>query len=95
MSMFSPPSGGAAGKVGIGYEDLWTVLQMLEILGDRYDYDSITLEPYGEAGKGVEFYLTQGDLRIYHQVKRQAPNKRWTLKALESVLETFGSKPIV
>jgi len=88
--MFSPPPGGAAGKVGIRYEDLWTVLKMLEILDGKYD--SITLEPYGETGEGVEFYLKQNDLRIYHQVKRQAPNKRWTLTALESVLETFKSK---
>lgn len=88
--MLSTPRGGAADKVGIGYEDLWTVLKMLKILDGKYD--SITLEPLGESGKGVEFYLTRDGTRIYHQVKRQAPKKNWTLNALESVLSTFKSK---
>lgn len=42
---------------------------MIEVMDERAD--RIRLEPPGEEGEGVEFWIAKGDSREYHQVKRQ------------------------
>lgn len=76
-----PLSGGATDKFGNRYEGRWTVACFIEVMDERAD--CIRLEPPGEEGKGVEFWLAKGDCREYHQVKRQqSATGRWTLADL-------------
>jgi hypothetical protein len=66
---------------------------MLDIMD--HSADSLRLEPPGDEGKGVEFRILRGDIREYHQVKRQhGAEGRWTLKELGSrmVLSAFWDK---
>ncbi len=56
---------------------------------------SISLEPVGDDGQGVEFTVTQPSGTAYHQVKRQRTGRGyWSLRALqtEGVLEHFYRK---
>ncbi|WP_203427689.1 ATP-binding protein [Rippkaea orientalis] len=55
---------------------------------------TIRLEPVGEEGEGVEFWLQREDIREYHQVKRQNTKGRWTLADLETkqILTNFKKK---
>ena len=88
-----PLTGGASDKVGGRYETLWTIFCMLDVMDERAN--SIRLEPPGEEGEGVEFRMNRGDVREYHQVKRQhGAEGRWTLKELGSrkVLSSFQDK---
>jgi len=87
-----PLPGGAADKVGIRYESLWTVNCMIDVMDESAD--SIRLEPPGEEGDGIEFWLDKNTNREYHQVKRQNIQGRWTLKDLESkkILSHFRKK---
>lgn len=87
-----PLSGGAADKYGGRYEGLWTISCMADVMAERVD--SIRLEPPGEEGKGVEFWVRQGGALEYHQVKRQRGRGSWTLSALnaEAVLSNFFEK---
>lgn len=88
-----PLTGGATDKLGGRYETLWTVFSMLDVMEDHAD--SIRLEPPGEEGEGVEFWIRRGSVRDYHQVKRQhGAEGRWTLKELGSrmVLSSFQNK---
>lgn len=76
-----PLPGGAADKFGNRYEGRWTVTCMIEVMDERAD--SIRLEPPGEEGEGVEFWIAKGDSREYHQVKRQqSATGRWALADL-------------
>ena len=87
-----PLPGGPADKFGNRYEGLWTVKCMLDVIDELAD--SIRLEPPGPEGEGVEFRISQGDKRVYHQVKRQNTNGRWTLSDLGqgTVLSQFAEK---
>ncbi|MGC2236179.1 MAG: NACHT domain-containing protein [Pyrinomonadaceae bacterium] len=88
-----PLAGGAADKFGNRYEGKWTILQFAEILDEKID--SIRLEPPGEEGEGVEFFVKKGELTKYHQVKRQDTSEgRWTITSLarRGVLEKFYDK---
>lgn len=88
-----PLSGGATDKFGNRYEGRWTVACMIAVMDESAD--SIRLEPPGEAGKGVEFWLRKGDTLKYHQVKRQhSASGRWTLSDLGSkeILSNFWEK---
>ena len=87
-----PLPGGAADKFGICYESLWTVNCMIDVMDELAD--SIRLEPPGEEGDGIEFWLDKNTNREYHQVKRQNTEGRWTLKDLESkkILSHFRKK---
>lgn len=76
-----PLAGGAADKFGNRYEGRWTVLAMAEVLDERAD--AIRLEPPGEEGAGVEFWVRRGAYSKYHQVKRQhGAEGRWTIASL-------------
>jgi hypothetical protein len=88
-----PLSGGAADKYGGRYEGLWTISCMANVMAEHAD--SMRLEPPGEEGKGVEFWIRKGGVREYHQVKRQrGRGGNWTLSALdgEAVLTNFFDK---
>ena len=88
-----PLPGGATDKFGNRYEGLWTVARMADILDERAD--SIRLEPPGIEGDGVEFWLRKGNIREYHQVKRQhSASGRWTLAdlAAQGILTHFWEK---
>ena len=87
-----PLSGGATDKFGNRYEGLWTVDRMIDVIDESAD--SIRLEPLGEEGDGIEFWLDKNTNREYHQVKRQNTEGRWTLGDLESkkILSNFSRK---
>ncbi len=88
-----PLPGGATDKFGNRFELRWTVLCMTDVM--REAAATIYLEPPGRAGDGVEFIMTRGMVREYHQVKRQQSNLgRWSLAAMESdrVLSRFWDK---
>ncbi len=76
--------GGPADKFGNRYEGRWTVRCMIDILEERAD--AIRLEPPGDLGEGVEFWLDGRDERQWHQVKRQLAGRgRWTISDLKRV----------
>ncbi|HBE18739.1 MAG TPA: hypothetical protein DDW51_14280 [Cyanobacteria bacterium UBA11367] len=87
-----PLSGGATDKFGNRYEGRWTVFFMVDVMDENAD--AIRLEPPGEEGEGVEFWISKGDSREYHQVKRQYSGGNWTLANLErkQVLSNFWKK---
>ncbi len=87
-----PLPGGPADKVGNRYEGRWVVACLAEVLSEQAD--AIRLEPPGDEGKGVEFWLRRGDLLEYHQVKRQHDEGRWTLARLDQagVFDNFRTK---
>jgi hypothetical protein len=73
-------AGGAADKLGNGYERRFTVLAMIEILMGRAD--SLRVEVPGDAGVGAEFRLRAGTRVMWTQSKRQRSIGSWTLSAL-------------
>jgi hypothetical protein len=87
-----PLSGGATDKFGNRYEGLWTVDCMIDVMDE--EASSIRLEPPGEQGEGVEFWLNRNDLREYHQVKRQNTQGRWSISDLvnKQILANFYQK---
>jgi hypothetical protein len=88
-----PFAGGATDKFGNRYEGRWTTVCMTEVLNETAC--SIRLEPPGDEGSGVEFWLKRTDRTEYHQVKRQTSSSgHWTLSKLnvEHVLQTFYNK---
>ena len=83
-----PLPGGPSDKAGNSYEARWTVVQMAYVL--KGQYDSIRLEPPGSDGKGVEFWLSRGGSREFHQVKLQGARRgHWLLSELRTVLKSF------
>ena len=83
--------GGAAAKAGERYERSWTLLKLLDILEE--DATRIKIEPVGDAGVGVEFWLELSDGRVqWHQVKRQTAANDWAIGALRDVLIDFGPR---
>ena len=88
-----PLPGGASDKSGNRYELLWTVVSMAKVLNE--EAESISLEPVGDDGEGVEFTVTRAARTEYHQVKRQRTGRGvWSLRALqaEGVLGNFYQK---
>lgn len=88
-----PLPGDSADKFGNRYEGRWTVSCLAEILDERAD--SISLQPPDPEGEGVEFWLRKGDIKEYHQVKRQHGSRNyWSISALgqAGVLQTFLKK---
>lgn len=88
--------GGASDKLGNTYEGLWTVFCLVDAMDERSDGlepESIYLEPPGEEGKGIEFYVKKAGIREFHQVKRQITGEgRWTVGALSRILKNFAEK---
>jgi hypothetical protein len=87
-----PLPGGPADKFGNRYEGRWTLACMLDVMDERAD--SIRLEPPGLDGEEAEFWVRKGDVREYHQVKRQHSSGRWMLQDLDKVgvLAHFSDK---
>lgn len=81
----SPRSGGETDKFGNRYESGWTVRHLLYVLHGRGS--SITVEPTGTAGDGVEFvYVNVDGVEEAHQVKRQMFGaNHWTVRSLHSL----------
>jgi len=73
--------GGPADKLGNRYENMWTVLHMLEVMAEKAK--SIRIESPGKEGMGAEFWLETEEGREYHQAKRQASGRgKWTTNSL-------------
>lgn len=88
-----PLPGGASDKSGNRYELLWTVVNMAKVLSG--EAESISLEPVGDDGQGVEFTVTAPTDTEYHQVKRQRTGRGyWSLRELqaEGILGHFHRK---
>ena len=88
-----PLPGGEADKVGNRYELIWTVRCMIDIMNERAD--SMQLEPLGKEGDGAEFWLQKGEMKEYHQIKRQHSKQgNWSLADLERerILTRFVEK---
>lgn len=83
--------GGIADKVGNRYEALWLIRHLLELIDGRAQ--SVTIEPIGDIGIGVEFAVERNDGTEWHQAKRQTSGS-WTIDrmASERVLATFQTK---
>lgn len=85
--------GGATDKFGNRYEGKWTVYCMAQVMAEQAG--AIQLEPVGDEGIGVEFMLQRGDIREYHQVKRQQSGVgHWTIRQLQqlNVLHNFATR---
>jgi HEAT repeat protein len=79
-----PLPGGASDKAGNRYELFWTTYCVLSVIEEKYDL--IRLEPPGDEGKGIEFYLDKDGQRFFYQVKRQNWNSgKWSISDLNSV----------
>ena len=88
-----PLPGGASDKSGNQYELLWTVVNMAKVLSG--EAQSISLEPVGDDGQGVEFVVSRPAGAEYHQVKRQRTGYGvWSLAELakRGVLGHFYQK---
>ena len=88
-----PLPGGASDKSGNRYELLWTVVNMAKVLSG--EAQSISLEPVGDDGQGVEFTVAVPTGTEHHQVKRQRAGRGvWPLAELakEGVLAHFYQK---
>lgn len=88
-----PLTGGPTDKFGNRFEGRWTIVFMTEVLNETAR--SIRLEPLGEEGKGVEFWLRRKDGFEFYQIKRQTSSSGyWTLTKLsnELVLQNFYDK---
>ena len=70
--------GGPANKAGNRYERLWTVDQLLRLLDGRAD--SIRIEAPGV--DKAEFVVYGGDVREWHQAKRNSPGGHWSVASL-------------
>lgn len=86
-------SGGTSAKLGDRYEDLWTILCLIELLDE--EAEAIQLEPPGPEGDGVELVLFKSEGKEYYQSKRQqTKSDKWTINSLEekSVISNFFKK---
>lgn len=80
--------GGAAGKHGYHYENLWTIWQFVRMLHGQVE--SIRIEDPALAK--VEFWVESGSERELHQVKRQHETGKWTLHGLgKSLIRAIGA----
>jgi hypothetical protein len=78
--MGMPLPGGAADKLGNGYERRFTVLAMLDIL--MGEATTLRVEVPGDAGAGAEFRLRGRSETRWTQSKRQRSSGAWTLSAI-------------
>ena len=76
--MVAAVPGGAATRAGIGYEDLWIVLRVAEMLEGKVS--RIRLEPLGRAGTGIELTVVVDGVTWGEQAKDRQGN--WTINRL-------------
>ena len=72
--------GGAATRAGIGYEDLWIVLRVAEMLEGKIS--ELRLEPLGGAGTGIELTVVAEGVSWGEQTKDS--QRSWTIHQLIS-----------
>ena len=82
--------GGPANKLGNRYEKWWTLSELVRML--RGDTDAIRIEDLGI--EKVEFVVTVGQRREFHQAKRSHPTGKWNLNDLRSdgLLHAIGDQ---
>ena len=73
-------SGGAANRAGIGYENLWIVLRVAEMLEGKVS--ELRLEPLGRAGTGIELTVVAEGVSWGEQTKDS--QRSWTINRLIS-----------
>jgi hypothetical protein len=81
--------GGSADKLGNEYEGWWTLLRIGEMLTGKAA--RIRLEPPGQAGVGVEFWIDEQGTRWCEQTKDAPAGGPWTIGRLtrEGVLPSI------
>ena len=72
--------GGAANRAGIGYENLWIVFRVAEMLKGKVS--ELRLEPLGRAGTGIELTVVAEDVSWGEQTKDS--QRSWTINRLIS-----------
>ena len=72
--------GGAANRAGIGYENLWVVLRVAEMLEGKVS--EVRLEPPGRAGTGIELTVVAEGVSWGEQTKDS--QRSWTINRLIS-----------
>ncbi len=76
-------AGGPADKYGNQYEAWWTIYRLMDLVRGREH--SITLEPPGREGAGVEFFVTGPHGRSFEQVK-SGTSKSWSWRRAKDEL---------
>lgn len=80
-----PLPGGPSDKIGNRYELWWTVSQFVRIIDEQAESIHIENPKIDKA----EFVITTGDYHEFHQTKRSHSSGKWTLSALQSLLQTI------
>ena len=82
--------GGPANKLGNRYEKWWTLSEFVRML--HGDTNAIRIEDLGV--EKVEFVVTVGSRREFHQAKRSHPTGKWSLGDLSSdgLLQAIGDQ---
>ncbi len=94
MKRTSPRAGGEAAKFGAGFEELWTVKHLLDVLLGRAD--AVTVEPVDPLGDAVEFLVDRNGEIEGHQSKRQAGDSpNWTIHRLDGAGVLTAAKAYV
>lgn len=73
--------GGAADKLGNQFESWWTLNRVSALL--RSEASRMRIEPPGDEGEGIEFWIEEGGVRWCEQVKHVPSTRNWTLGALK------------
>ncbi|MFJ2620155.1 AAA family ATPase [Glutamicibacter sp. NPDC087344] len=73
--------GGAADKLGNQFETWWTINRISSLL--RGEASSMRLEPPGDEGEGIEFWIDEGGVRWCEQVKHVPSTRNWTIGVLK------------
>jgi hypothetical protein len=73
--------GGAADKLGNQFETWWTINRVSSLL--RGEASRMRLEPPGDEGEGIEFWVEEGGVRWCEQVKHVPSTRSWTIGVLK------------
>lgn len=78
--------GGYWDKLGNRYEDWWSLVKLMDMLGGESDITSLAREPAGEDERGVDLWVNRPEgRRDAHQCKRRkGPSAGWTMRVLQS-----------
>lgn len=73
--------GGAADKLGNQFEVWWTLNRLESLL--RGNASRMRLEPPGDEGEGIEFWIEENNVRSCEQVKLSPSTRNWTMGTLK------------
>lgn len=73
--------GGAADKLGNQFETWWTINRISALL--RGEASRMRLEPPGDEGEGIEFWIEEDGVRWCEQVKHVPSTRKWTIGILK------------